>query len=59
MYEAAVIDANPIPAALELLDYFGIAVFAVSASAARGRKDADAGHLHLLRCCDRHRRRVS
>jgi uncharacterized membrane protein YeiH len=28
--DGAVTDSNPIPAALELLDYFGIAVFAVS-----------------------------
>ena len=46
-----------LPQALDLLDYFGIAVFAVSGALLAAEKTADPRHLHLLRGRDRGRRR--
>ena len=46
-----------IPTALVLLDYFGIAVFAISGALLAAEKTADLGHLHLLRGGDGRRRR--
>ena len=49
--------ATALPQALQLIDYFGIAVFAVSGALARRAEEADARHLHLLRRRYRGRRR--